>query len=290
MLELNNVIRKILSSTSLQDVFSKGNIPYNFRKTLGALHPDKCSLAQADEAFSKLLFLKSEYEKSISWEDDAGIYEVEQHSILLKGHEELLKQSYEHFLMLKGRRDTPSQSFMKYLPESMALTQHLKVDFEKTTKPISKWVLPQHHVLWILSRILEVSAWFSQIGYAHCGLTPDAVFVVPKTHGIVIPSFYHLTRLDRPLKTISARYQHWYPKEIFKEKRARPNIDLEMCKRIACFLLGDPSGMGIRLRGEIHPALLEFLIQQHHDAFDCYDEYRKMLNNNFEVKFHPLEV
>jgi hypothetical protein len=63
-----------------------------------------------------------------------------------------------------------------------------------------------------------------------------------KTHGIIIPSFYHMTPLGRPLKTISGRYQHWYPASTFDKKIAQELIDIELAKKVAIYLSGDPSG------------------------------------------------
>ena len=130
----------------------------------------------------------------------------------------------------------------------------------------------------------------AQEGYVHCGINPESVFIVPETHGIIITSFYHLSLDDGRLRTISAKYQNWYPTEIFKEKRAKSIIDLELCKRTAAYLLGDKSGLGIKLKKTHNKDFINFLLNSHSNAFECYQAYRKMLKRNFEEKYHHLSL
>lgn len=283
-----NLINRILSSTRIQQVFDTKEITKSYKKALGILHPDVCHLPHSIEAFVKLNQLKSEFDRGKIIKDDAGEFEVKNNVASFRGDEKLLQVSYDHFQMLKEKRDKASLSFHKYIPEGMGLTSDLQVMFKERTVPVSRLVLPQKHVLWILSRLLETCAWFSQIGYVHGGLNPESILIVPETHGIIIGSFYHLTKKNQRLRTVSAKYKHWYPEEVFKDKRARTKTDLELVKRTAAYLLGDPSGVGIKLKKTHHPALLAFLLKQHTNAYECYDDYRKMLKVNFEVKFSEL--
>jgi serine/threonine protein kinase len=285
--ELINTINR---AGEIQEVFGTENIVNQYKRALSILHPDVCNTKGATEAFIKLNQLKSAHDKGKIFEDDAGEFEIKNRKSYFNGNLDLLQRSYNNYLLLKNKRDDASLSFQKYLPESMGLSTDLQVSFKHKAVAISRLVLPECHVLWVLSRMLETCAWLSQIGYVHGGIHPESIFIVPKTHGIILPSFYHLKKANTKVSTISGKYKHWYPKEIFNEKRARAKTDLELVKRTAAYLLGDSSGMGVKLRKTHHPALIEFLLKQHTSAFECYDDYRKMLRANFEVKFHELSL
>ncbi len=289
-MQVSKLIHKISGAGELIDIFQTKEIEVEYKKALGLLHPDVCKMNGSVEAFQKLIQLKIDYDKSRIIEDDAGTFEHHYNTTLFKGNEKLHEISYDNYILLKNFRDKASLSFHKYLPASMALSHQLKITYAKRAVPLSRLVLPQKHVLWILSRTLEVTAWFSQMGYVHGGIHPESIFIIPETHGVVLGSFYHFSKTNSKLKSISAKYKHWYPHEIFDKKRATTTIDLELTKRTAAYVLGDTSGIGIKLKKDFHPALIEFLLKKHKNAFQCYDDYRKMLKNNFEVKYHELKI
>jgi hypothetical protein len=172
----------------------------------------------------------------------------------------------------------------------MELEESLTASWKPLAVPLSGRQLPLHHVNWLLSRLLEFCAWLSQEGYVHGGLHPESIWLVPKTHGIIIGSFYHLKRRGTRISTVSANYQHWYPATVFKDKQAVTQTDLEMCKRTAAYLLGDKSGSGVMLRKTQPPKMVDFLLATHTDAYQCYDEFRHLLKVEFEAKFHPLKI
>jgi len=115
---------------------------------------------------------------------------------------------------------------------------------------------------------------------------------VPETHGIIVISFYHMTHLDQQAKTISARYKMWYPTNLFMKKIATPDIDLELCKKIALYLLGDRSAAGTKLKRDkdVHQEILTFFLTKHQSNVDDYQTYRDLLSKNFEKKFYPLDL
>jgi serine/threonine protein kinase len=162
--------------------------------------------------------------------------------------------------------------------------------FAKRAIPLGGLTLPQEHVNWVLSRLLEYTAYLAQVDFVHCGLMPENVFIVPENHGIIIISFYHLTRIGSTVKTISAKYKDWYPPELLQTKLATSGVDLEMVKKIAIYLLGDQSGAGVKLRKTHNADFINFLIKRHDDPYNTYKEYRELLKNNFESKFHVLNI
>ena len=261
-----------------------------YRDMVRWLHPDRCTVDGSVNALIHLYQLRETFEKGQQKQDDAGKFRAKDKEAVYQGNLDLLKLSYNNFVNLKTRNDDAARHFHRYLPTSMALTDKLSVRFQHRSIPLSGLELPQQHVLWILSRLLECCAWFAQIDYVHGGINPESIYVVPKTHGIVFGSFYHFTKVGGRLKTISAKYKNWYPDAVFDTKRASTVIDLELCKRTAAYLLGDTSGTGVKLLKTHHQAFINFLLDTHTNAFECYDAYRKMLKQNFKRKFHELKL
>jgi hypothetical protein len=71
---------------------------------------------------------------------------------------------------------------------------------------------------------------------------------------------------------------------------ATPNVDIELCKRSIATILGDPSGLGMKLKKTHLAAFIDFLLTSHTDAFECYDQYRKLLKTHFSKNFLPLNL
>ena len=287
-----NLILNIQRAKKLSDVLNVSHLKKEYRLVVKLLHPDLCShnLNEAVEALIKLNQLKEAFFQGALLNDDAGIFRATDKMLFFSGKKSWLQRSYNNYFVLKNIRIRAALHFHQYLPETMNLEGDLKVYLTKRAIPISGLELPQKHVNWILSRLLEVVAWLSQEGYVHAGIHPESILVVPETHGIVLTSFYHLTQKNQRLKSISATYQHWYPEEVFWKKQAIPLIDIELCKRTAAYLLGDKSGIGVSLKKTHHIAFINFLLKRHTNAYHCYDEYRSLLDENFEKKFWPLEI
>ena len=192
---------------------------------------------------------------------------------LFKGDPKLNAISLQNFNLLKGGTDDASRHFRRFLPEDIIRSPEgkLEIHFSERTIPLIDLGMPQEHVNWILSRMLEWCAWLSQRGFIHGGINPESVCLVPETHGIILTTFYHLCPLNTRIRTISARYKNWYPSSLFHQKRAVSAIDLELCKRTAAYLLGDRSGLGIKLKKTHHPAFVNFLLKRHTNAFECYE-------------------
>lgn len=288
---LQALIEKIRRARFLVDVVGLSDARRQYRAAARLLHPDRCLLPEAADALRRLNELRKAYEKGNIFEDDAGPIRASPGKLFFSGEQALLEASHRNFLKLKALGSPAALHFHRYLPESMALSATgLSAAFPLRIVPLSGLELPQEHVNWILSRLLEVCAWLAQEGFVHGGVNPESVFVAPETHGILLGSFYHLASRGGMARTISARYRHWYPPGLFKSKRAEALTDLELCKRLAAYLLGDRSGLGVRLQRTRHKAYVDFLLARHTDAYQCYDEYRQLLKRHFEEKFYPLTL
>jgi len=290
-----DVIEKVLKSNKPQDIFN-GDWKATYKSYSMLIHPDTCKHTDASDAMAKMNSYKEILENGVQYRDEAGDFRVYEKKVVYKVTDEnrkLLRKSFENFKLLKSKTDKSSVGFHRYLPESMRLGQNqLVITFKDRTVPLTGEELPQIHVNWLFSRMFELSLWFRNIGYSHMGLNPTTVFVVPETHGIMVISFYHMTHLDQQAKTISAKYKMWYPTNLFMKKIATQDIDLELCKKIALYLLGDRSAAGTKLKREpeVHQEILTFLLTKHQNEVEDYKQYRELLSKNFEKKFYPLDL
>ena len=291
MILQRQLIQKIIQANYLEQVLDVDEMDREFRKIYKIIHPDLCTDPQAHEAMIRLRDLKRKHIEGEIFKDDAC--QVRNHGtfMVFEGDHGAVQKSFRIYNSLMRLKDESSIHFQKYLPWQMNWTGHqLRVSFKHRVVPISGLQLPQHHVNWILSRLLEFSAWMAQIGYVHAGIHPESVFLVPETHGIVIGSFYHTTRINSKLESISGKYQNWYTPSVFTQKKAIPLIDTELAQKTAIYLLGDPSGVGIKLKKTQNRAFVDFVIAQHREPYQCFLDYRKMLKDNFEKKFYPLDL
>jgi len=289
LLTSEKIIEDIQQAVKLQDVLAVDQLKEEFKQTMKLIHPDVCGHPDAHDAVTKLNALKADYEQGSVYHDESGEFRTNGEFLIYEGKEELLKTSLRNYQKIMELRDEASLHFRRYLPKAMRLEKgKLYVTLAERAIPLSGKKLPELHVRWVLSRLLEFSGWLTQVGYVHAGLTPESVFVVPETHGIVITSFYHLTLKNTKLNTIAAKYRNWYPPKVFKEKRALPVIDVELSKKTAIYLMGDTSGSGIKLKKTHHKEFIDFVITQHQESFTAYQKYRELLKRNFKPKFHVL--
>ncbi len=296
MSEQETIISNILKAQKIEDVLTVANLGTEFKHIIKQIHPDVCSLPGAAEASKRISDWRDLYDHGKKYRDDVCTMTTNGYwadfAELDADHKQNLAwslENYQKFMELKGSSD---EHFKKYLPQHGRLMPdgRTRFEFEKRAIPISGLALPQEHVNWVLNRLLEYCAYLSQAGFSHCGLNPESVFIVPETHGIQICSFYHLTRIGNRIGTISGKYSHWYPPEIFANKTATPLIDIECSKKIAAYLLGDVSGTGIKLRKTHNEDFVNFIVQHHTNAYEAMTAYRELLAKNFKKEFHTLSI
>lgn len=291
MMDSTTLISKILSAKKLEDVVTATKVKDEFHSILKKIHPDICSDKKANEATARLNELKTIFDNGIDFFDESGKFNSKGMKCEFSGDTTLLKTSYANYNKLIALNDESSKNFRKYMPWSCSfMDNRLLNNFNGRTVPLSGLTLPQEHVNWILSRMLEYCAWLSQVGYVHCGLNPESIFVVPETHGIIVTTFYHLSQKGKKVNTICGRYKNWYPDELFTKKTAEAVIDIELAKKTAIYLLGDKSGSGIKLKKTHNADFIDFVIKRHENAYECFKEYRALLSKNFEKKFYTLDI
>jgi len=290
------LIDKTLKSKKPSDLFrddwKKDYITYS-----KLIHPDMCKQPKANDAMAIINHYKDVIENGITYTDETGdfkVYEKKIEYVVTDLNRALLTKSANNYKILMAKHDKASESFQRYMPQDMILTKDkLIIVLADRSVPLTNQTLPQEHVNWLFSRMFEFTMWIRECGYSHMGFNPTTVFVVPETHGIIVTSFYHMTILNKKAETISAKYKMWYPTTLFTKKIATPDIDLELCKKIAIYLLGDRSAAGTKLKMDkvkINQEVLVFLLTKHENKLSEYLQYREILKKNFEKKFCILDL
>lgn len=281
---IEDTLNKILSAKSINSLIDVTNYDLECKKMLMQIHPDKCSLPKANDAFIRFMELKKLFEEGFNFEDDSGIVNIKENIIAFSGNDILIAKSVANYEKIYRGANS---NFKNYLPNKFSGHE---MDLSENFFSLKNVTLPEEHCRWVLSRLLEFSAYLAQLGFVHCGLTIDSFLVNPVTHGIKIISFYHMKPIDGKLETISAKYRLMYPNSIFKTKKAEEKIDIELSKRTVCFLLGDPSGIGVKLKKTISGPFMEFLLKTNLNSIDAFLEWKKLLKDNYESKFYELQL
>jgi len=257
-----------------------------FREMLKAVHPDKCKHPQAQEATNRLLEMFRHFTSGTAFTDDSGDYLTNGHWVLFQGGAPVIAQAKRNQLEIVAGATEHLKRYMPYTWDS-----ECRFLLSKRAVPLVNLTLPQEHVNWVVSRLLEFCMLLHRhTGRAHLGLTPAQVMLVPETHDIAVAGFYHLAGLNSRVSTISGAYRHWYPGQMLRDKKATENADLEMVKRMGAYLLGDRSGLGTALRKTHHREFVDFLLSSDDDSLACYEKYREMLDRNFPSQFIHLNI
>lgn len=296
------IITLINNSSSLDEVFPNlGNWSETYKEFAKAIHPDICSVKGSNEAITRLNALRDELMNGRKGKDDAGEYIYNFEQVRFTGDPKLLKLSFENYRMLMMKKDEHSMFFKKYLPDVGSIMNDGSIIYRITERVVPltdalsyfKGEIPQIHVNWILNRMLEFSCFMAQNGITHCGLTPESIFIVPKFHGIMVSSFYHLVRKGSRVQTISGKYKNFYPSFLFQKdnpKQASSIIDIECAMRIAVYLLGDSSGNGAKLRKTHNNELLNFYTSKHGTAPETLQAHKDLVAKFFPKEFHVLTI
>jgi len=234
--------------------------------------------------------------------DDAGQLQHDNDcTVIITGKNVLLEKSYENYKKLMAFKGENNQHFQKYIPHAIEKisSQELKVTFYERAYSLNYVLqkfndkLDQPHVNWILSRIMELATWLNKIDYVHCGLNLDSLYIIPRNHGLVCLSFYHMTPVNEKLSSISGRYVNLYPSYNLVTKLATPNIDIVSAKKTALRLMGDKSYIGEVFNNDVHynENLIKYLRQEDHDTLNSYNTYRDILRAHYNTKqFHQLII
>ena len=292
-MDTNDLITKILKATKIEDIINPSNMVKEYKDVLKLIHPDICKHAQANVATAVLNELKTKYTGGTKYTDESGDYTTNGYESRYVGNYDLLKISFDNYNYLMSLKDDTAKNFQKYLPKSMSWdNKTLIVKYNFRSVPLSGHKLPQIHVNWIASRMLEFSIWMQQMGYVFGGFNPETVFVMPENHGIQLSALYLMSKLGQKAKGYSEKYKNWYPPQLFTDKIATSSIDTLLSLKTSIYVLGDTSGTGTKLKRDkdVHPEMLDFFISHHEDSIETFKKYRDVLGRNFKKEFHPLDI
>lgn len=286
-MEVNELIKKIIGATTIKVLVDMSDYDSSCKNILKLVHPDKCSLPNANDAFIKFMELKTLFDNGFSFDDDAGKVTIKETIIKFDGDKDLITKSVSNYNKLYNLAKSTKDGFHQYLPETFTGNE---MTLNANFLSLKDVVLGEEHVRWVINRLFEFSAYLEKVGYVHGGLTLDSFVVNPVNHSIKIISFYHMRPINSKLETISAKYRTLYPASVFDKKLAENKIDVELVKRTGCLILGDTSSIGVKLKKTVSDALIQFLLRTSLSSIDNFYEYKKLLNDNYESKFYPLNL
>ncbi len=287
------LIQRILSSKSCVDLFPNlSNYSTDYREYVKVIHPDKCSDPEAPAAFDKLTQYKDFIENGIKFTDDAGDAKYYPDRIEFSGKEELLNLSLANYKTLISKKDDWSVKMRIYLPKSGEIKDGKLIFtlWEYGVPMHALGTLPHDHVNWITNRMFYFVDWLCSVGFSHNGINPKSFTVLPQNHGLVCISFYHLRPINSSISTISAEFQCFYPANVFKNKLSTPQTDIELVKKTAIWLLGDKSGVGIRLKKTHNKEVIDFLTRHDIDPYKAIDYHKELIKKLFPKQFVTLEA
>lgn len=286
MISESEMIERVMRSTHYMALWPEHGQVLSFKSMLKIIHPDKCKHLLAQEATNRLLELHRHFSQGSTFTDDAGEFVTNGHWIHYLGDAAAVAQARQNQQMVAKASGEHLRRYMPYIWDSGQ-----RIVLDRRMIPLLDLTLPQEHVNWVVSRLLEFCMMLHRnFAYVHLGLTPAQVMLVPETHGIAVAGFYHMTPLHGRVSTISGAWQHWYPGSMLREKRATEHADLEMVKRIGAYLLGDRSGMGTSLIRTHHREFIDFLLSSDDDSLACYEKYRELIDKNFSSQFIHLNI
>ena len=299
-----DIINKINSAKSILDVFAASSGSYDisnwskiYKSYVKFIHPDICKTSGIEDINAKLNEFKRQIEDGVSYRDEAAKITYWPDKVRMEYSDaKIARISFENWRLLQHHKDAAAINFQKYLPMNMTLTDNIiEYPLFQRSIPLSSLLasdLGQNHVNWIINRLFELIAWFESIHMVHAGINLDSVMIIPESHGIVLNSFYHMQYIGNNIKTISGKYQSFYPHSLFSTKLADVNIDIELTKRLAAVLLGDASGIGTKLIKTHDEDYITFIRKSDAGvkAFDVMDSYKVMLKKNFKSQYYTLYI
>lgn len=280
----DQIVEAVLNAKSYREL--EKALGMDYKRIMRAIHPDLCKHPRATEASAILSIIYKYYSIGEKFVDDSGEYVTNHYWARYIGMQPIIDQGRTMQQKVVAKATLQLNRYMPYSWEGTS-----KIVFLDRALPLSNLTLPQEHVNWVVSRLLEFCMLcHNHSGIAHMGLTPDNIFIVPEHHGVSVAGFYHATPIGNKVSTISAKYKNWYPASMFTSKEASEYVDLQMVKRIGAYLLGAKSGMANSLIRTHNKDFVNFLLSSHTDSKECFKAYRAVIDANFASKFIHLNI
>jgi len=159
-------------------------------------------------------------------------------------------------------------------------------------------VLDARHLAWIGKRLLTVLGFCHSQGKVHGAVLPCHVLIHAAHHGLQLVGWGQSVEIGRPIRTLSPRYESWYPPEVRKKRPAAPPTDLFLAARCLIYLAGGdpvsdrmPDTVPAPMQRFIDTCLFPGLRMRPDDAWKLQDEFDALLCRLYgPPKFLPLTM
>jgi hypothetical protein len=148
--------------------------------------------------------------------------------------------------------------------------------------------VPDRHVAWIISRLLNMCCYFYNSGIVHNGLSIDNCFISPQYHSImVLGGWWYARRNNDPMIGTTKQVYSVVPIDIKTSKRSSIVTDIESTKLIARQLLG-----GNPTVADAPKPFVDFIKSGSEDnAYNEFAEWSKVLTDSYGTrKFVKMEI
>jgi hypothetical protein len=209
---------------------------------------------------------------------------------------------------LKYKDDKMRAEFSRYFPYSILASGILKATEGRQILTLAKTEdvypmrlvlehfggkLPDRHVAWVMSRLLNISCYMNYSGVVHNGITADNCFMSPSLHSVLLlGGWWYATELGKPMIGI--------PAEVFevmsvsaKARRISSNMtDLESIKQIGRVLLGQNNCRLLAASDLAPKPFTDFLISgSKESSIEEFKKWSKALDAAYgKRQFVPLDV
>lgn len=133
--------------------------------------------------------------------------------------------------------------------------------------------LNSRHVVWMAKRALMALGVAHDMGYVNGAVTPDHLLFNKKNHGCLLTGWIHSGKIGEDIKTVPAKWKHYYPKFASKTKKLSRELDVFMLGRTMLDIGGK----------NIHPRIKKFfdsLIYESQNMIegDCFALHEELGN------------
>lgn len=149
------------------------------------------------------------------------------------------------------------------------------------------------HAAWIVSGMLNLLSFLSMSRLTVNGLTPATVWANPIRHRVsFLGGWWYGAERGKPITHLPPFAHSYAGRDLLREKRATPILDIECARAIGRFALGDVSGGSFRLRSDIPDAIAQFLRSPSRaDAIAEYESWYNSLHDSYGPRqFHKCDI
>ncbi len=88
--------------------------------------------------------------------------------------------------------------------------------------------IPAKAIGWIMPRLLGALIYAHDLGVVHGAITPDNIIIEPLQHKVALIDWVHSSIDQRPIDSLSVKWQHLYPPEVMNKPLGVPAFDTYM--------------------------------------------------------------